>query len=83
MKTATAKKCSATKECKCREQVNKQLSEKFGAGLTCKTVVNFKTGKMRPSPPLLMVDNDDPKSRKPLPTIMCAYCPFCGKKYPK
>lgn len=69
-----------TATCKCLEQVQAQLD---GCHVVVESLINFKTGKIRPSPPSLRVAKNDPKSRKAATVLFCAYCPFCGKKYPK
>lgn len=84
---ATTKKTAPPKAkhtgCKCVEQMNKLLAEK-NAQLDCRTLMNFKTGKCRTSPPLLSVVKLDSSKRKPsLPTVLCSFCPCCGKEFPK
>lgn len=64
--------------CECVVKVNKQLVER-NAVLVIKSIVNMDTGDIRPSSPVIAVEKYDPKGRKPLPTIFCRYCPFCGK----
>lgn len=63
---------------KCIEEVNKALEER-NAALCSRTKINFKTGKISTIGPILQVEKLDPKIRKPLPTLLCNFCPFCGK----
>lgn len=77
------KKNAATKtQCNCIESVNEQLDQLRGAVVHRELLMNFKTGKSRMSPPLLVVRKSDSKNKsKRLPTVFCTFCPFCGRKY--
>lgn len=66
--------------CKCLSKVQEQLVER-NAAVTVETLINFKTGKMRPSNPSVRLHKLDNRKRSRLPTMFCSYCPFCGKKY--
>ena len=78
-----AKKKSATKKhvsCKCFDQVNEQLKP-MGVALNKEMSMNFDTLKASVEGPFLAVHwRDKPIRGKRLPAIVCAYCPFCGKK---
>lgn len=68
------------KSCLCLEQVNKKLKDsncKVAQGLQ----VNFKTGAASMSPPFIVTEKIDRKIRKRMPSVICSFCPFCGKKY--
>ncbi len=67
--------------CKCADAVDKRL-ESMGGALTRNLQINFDTGKSGLSPPILVVERVG-NGRKPLPTVYCTYCPFCGVKYPE
>lgn len=81
---ATAKKQKKpAKACECVEQVNEQLKER-GAAITRLMQFDFTKGVAGMSPPVIAMHKiGSHKSRKPLPTLCAAYCPFCGKKYPE
>ncbi len=83
---AKKKKVATSKPCICLEAVQKKLSfqtEKHcGARIVTAFIMNFKSNTLRESPPALLLEKINPKaSRKPLPTVVCAFCPFCGKRY--
>ena len=69
-----------SKRCKCLAECQKELAKmgvRFETGLS----VNFKTGKGTIVGPFLKVEwVDKPKRRTKLPTVMCTYCPTCGRK---
>jgi len=69
------------KPCKCVAMVNAQLKA-HNAQIDIGTLINFKTGKCRSSPPMLQLTKIDPKIRKKLPTLFCTFCPVCGVKLP-
>ena len=77
---AKTKERKLTAQCKCVDLVNDQLKE-FNAALPTELVMNFKTGAARF---VLMIPlrKRDTESRKPLKhnKLVCAYCPFCGKR---
>lgn len=80
--TAKKKKPKQEKPCNCLELTQKALAEQRpGVHLKTELSINFKTGKCRTIGPLLVVakDGDAPKRVK-LPTIVCTFCPFCGKR---
>ncbi len=71
-----------SKMCKCVDQVNEQLAAsnvKIGQGLQ----INFKTGQSSMSPPQIVLEKINAKVRKRMPTVLCSFCPFCGKKFPE
>lgn len=70
------------KKCKCLAACQKKAREQ-GFQFVSKPCIDFKAGKVGMAGPFLMVEKCDgfPK-RKPLPTVCCAFCPFCGKKQP-
>jgi hypothetical protein len=67
--------------CTCIEQVAPQLRE-LNAELDIPLQINFTTMRGSASQPLLAVRKINSRGKKP-PCIPCAYCPFCGKKYPE
>ncbi len=68
------------KSCNCLEQVQKQLKE-LNTEIVQGFQLNFATGKMKMSMPLIQVRKIDKKKRD-MTTIICSHCPFCGRKYP-
>lgn len=66
-----------TEGCKCIPAVNKTLA-KSNARLKTSFRINFSTGKS--SEILVLPLEKIEKSRKPLPSLVCTFCPFCGKK---
>lgn len=81
MATATKKNKSKPKACDCFQKVNKEL-ESQGIALDSALQMNFEAGTGTVAGPFLAVHwRDSPKRNgKRLPTLTCAYCPFCGKK---
>lgn len=75
-----SKKKPQTKECDCITKVNELLEEK-GCAIRTEVLISFKTGKIRQSKPSIRLEKLA-GSKKPLFTLFCSYCPFCGKKYP-
>lgn len=69
-----------TAQCDCVDLVNDQLKE-FNAALPTELAMNFKTGAAR-FVLTIPLRKRDSGSRKPLKhnKVVCAYCPFCGKK---
>ena len=68
--------------CDCITQVQEQLKPE-GLQLKRPMEFNLKAGIGRMGPPLLMVERTaSSKSKKKIPMIPCAFCPFCGTKYP-
>ena len=82
-KTPPRKKAEKeSKRCDCVSQLNKQL-EPQGLELDDRLLMSFgkdsADGKLES--PLIMLRWIGKKPRgKSLPTMFCAYCPFCGKK---
>ena len=71
------------KRCKCAESVNDQLKEKTVAVLVRRLQMDFDKGEASLAGPFLQVEwHSKPKGHKSLPTLLCAYCPFCGKPQP-
>lgn len=79
MKVSKAKPKS--KECKCIEQVNELLKDQNAA--IAQNFLFANSGSINMSPPFIRLEKSDPKKRSSLPNVLCAYCPFCGKKYPE
>ena len=77
-KPATPK---AAKFCNCVKQVNDQL-QNYNTMLDLRLSVDFSTGKMYDTPPIVATVKIDTKKRGQPATIICVYCPFCGKRYP-
>ena len=63
--------------CKCIEKTNEALKE-HNAELDTSFKFNFKTGKAPIVLPVALRKRSP--SRKPLPTLMATFCPFCGKR---
>lgn len=78
-----AKKKATKPGCNCIEQVNKQL-EDSNAKVAQYLQVNFKTGEATMSNPMVAVEKKihSSRTRTKLPSLICSFCPFCGKKYP-
>lgn len=73
----TAKK---PKLCKCAEEVDAQLKP-VGFKLTRHMTINFATGQGSRSGPVLQTEKCDKTKRgRRAPVLLCAYCPFCGRK---
>jgi hypothetical protein len=76
-----AKSKGKRKACDCLKRVNDAMDEKGGYRLSTALRMNFQTGQASIDGPFLMVHwSGGPKRGKKLPTVACAYCPFCGKK---
>jgi len=78
-----AKKKAAKTGCNCVEQVNKQL-EDSNAKVSQYLQVNFTTGESSMTNPMVALEKKitSSRTRTKLPSLVCTYCPFCGKKYP-
>ena len=66
-------------ECDCIAQVNDLIEDK-GCAIRTEVLISFKDGKIRKSKPSIRLEKLQ-GSKKPLFTLFCSYCPFCGKKY--
>ena len=77
----TAKPAKPQKSCDCQDHVNEQLKP-YNTFVESKMLMSFETGKFRESTPMIVTAKIDSKKRQPAMPIFCAYCPFCGKKYP-
>ena len=79
-KKPTKKKKSSPPKigCECVELLNEQLAE-HNAYVDTKLQMNMKTGEGRHiiCIPLSKIDS---KKRTRLPTLVCTFCPICGKK---
>lgn len=69
------------KECDCVTQVQEKLG-KEGLKLNRSMQFDFAKGTASLGPPELSVGRVG-KSKKKLPIVLCAFCPFCGTKYPE
>lgn len=79
-KAARKKKALAKKlPCKCVKQINEQLDPQ-GLELDSRIVMNFAEGTGGSESPLIALAWQNDKKRKKVPTMFCAYCPFCGQK---
>jgi tRNA(Ile2) C34 agmatinyltransferase TiaS len=65
-----------TKPCTCLERVQKKLADER-PNTRLQVAFNMQGQVVGP---LLAVEKIDPKKRAKLPTVVCAYCPICGKK---
>ena len=80
-KKSKTKKLAKRKDCGCLKQVNAELKKLRGAVLATELAINFTTSEISVSDPKLAVERyGDQKGN--LPTVLCTYCPFCGKKKP-
>lgn len=73
--------------CDCAKQVDEKLKDD-GLRLDRSLQINFATKTSGLSTPLLQmawIGGKKPKGSKlrRMPVMTCAYCPFCGKKYPE
>lgn len=72
---------SQSKACDCVTQVNEQLAEhntQIAVAITLKTSPN-QIGSL---PLVATTKLEDHKRGRPK-TVVCSYCPFCGKKLPE
>lgn len=76
-------KPKTVKACNCFAQVQEQLKE-HNTKLRQEFFFNMKTmsATMSKIPLLLTEKIDTSKKKPPKKKVFCAYCPFCGKKYP-
>jgi len=77
-----AKKKKPATRCNCVEQVNEQLKP-MNAKITQNLRMNFATREASMSSPSIVLHKIDSKLKKPLPTVLVAFCPFCGTKSPE
>ncbi len=66
--------------CDCVTMANKALGDK-NAEIEQRTGINFTSGTMYASQPIISTAKLDSKKRGLLPILLASYCPFCGKKY--
>lgn len=73
-----------TKRCDCIKQVNEQLKEQ-GINAVVATEMSFNFTKMKGSVELFLPMRYREKKKKgdKLPSIVCTFCPICGKKIPR
>ena len=76
-KKAAAKKAKP-KRCNCIEQMNAEL-ERHGLRLSSLIQIDFPNGAGRELCPLITTEWIKPRKKKPN-SIICNYCPVCGKK---
>lgn len=75
-----AKTKKKTEGCNCIQSVNEQLKDS-GYELETRMAMNFDTGSIKTIGPVLAVQKrDGVKRAKQKPTVLCSYCPVCGKK---
>lgn len=78
-----AKKATKKTGCKCIDAADKQLREKVGATFKRCLTMDFNTMTPGLAGPFLAIEwVAKPKRGKSLPTVDCAFCPFCGKAQP-
>lgn len=65
-----------SKPCKCLDLIQKKLAQER-PNVRLQTAFTMRG---RVIGPLLAVEKIDPTKRAKLPTIVCAFCPICGKK---
>ena len=78
-----SRKTKQPDSCKCLEQVQEQLKESNAQVTQSLMMADWSKGTIRMSGPQLMLNKIDSKKRGRLPYILCAFCPFCGTKYPE
>ena len=79
MPTAATKRKKKT-GCKCIEAADKQLREEFGATFKRALTMDFSTMTPGLAGPFLAIEFvTSTRSNRKLPTVECAFCPFCGK----
>lgn len=67
-------------DCKCFKDVNGQLEK---SDVVLDSAFQIGNGKADIAGPLIAVKwKTKKRTSKRLPIIVCAYCPFCGKKKP-
>ena len=74
-KKTKKKKRVKSKRCNCLSQVNKKLDEKHYQVVFSFTI----NGDVYP---VLEVEKIDGRPRAKAPLVVCAFCPFCGRKLP-
>lgn len=67
--------------CGCLDAAQKE-AEPHGFAFDTAIQMDFDAGRGRVAGPFLAVHRIDGAKRKRLPTVTCAYCPFCGKRNP-
>jgi len=66
--------------CKCVDLVNERLKED-GCVLLQHMQIDFSSGKASMSGPCVSVERKvRTRTSKKIPTVLCTFCPFCGKK---
>lgn len=80
--TATKKKpAKKAKGCDCLKQADAQLRELHGATFKTCLTMDFNTMQAGIAGPFLAIEwVTVTRGARKLPTVTCAFCPFCGKK---
>ena len=76
---ATKKPKAKKANCECWKDVDAQLKEK-GFRLDREIQMDFGARKASVVAPLIRVHKDGDGKARRLPTIVCGFCPFFGKK---
>lgn len=73
----------SAKGCRCLDQIEKQLKQKYGDSVELQTValIDLKTGRptRRVVPPLDYTFRRTPKGRRIRGYVRAMYCQFCGE----
>lgn len=75
---AKKRKAATSKSCGCISKCNEALADR-GLEVDSSMVMNFATGKATLAF-RIPLRRKEAKSRVKIPTMLCTYCPVCGKK---
>jgi hypothetical protein len=67
--------------CDCVEQFNELLKE-HNTQISQGIRLNFDDNTGGASQPYIVTEKIDKRKRGAAKTVLCSYCPFCGKEYP-
>jgi hypothetical protein len=69
--------------CGCLKTIDERLRADYGATFKKGLTMNFDTMQAGIAGPFLAIEwITTVRTNRKLPTIECAFCPFCGKKKP-
>jgi hypothetical protein len=69
----------AAKECTCIDKANETLAE-YNTRIRRSLTIDFAK-KTCGAHPMIETEKIDPHKRAAKKTVVCTYCPICGKKY--